>query len=257
MSAAVGDDVFSCGEEPGMTRIGRVAAVLAAVVVAQGSEFEREVAARAKPRTLALSVTMADGPGDRIRGNLGLTYTHGVGGVVAFENGSGLQLQTGSRGLSYDFSDCLWTVPDQCTPLFDAGIEPSLVQIYPVQGGVVSGGLLGIPVGTQLRAFAKFYFSANTSNGFWTVCSDPRPVAAAGICGASPASAGVLVARTGSGTWVVSASPSSSSGRSDVADLISEVGNGRRTTITVEGTFSMPFTMTIQCVVAADCPVPN
>lgn len=239
-----------------MTRIGRVAAVLAAVVVAQGAEFERELVARARPRTIGLSITMGDGIDDRIRSNGGQTYTHGVGGVVAFHNGSGLQLQTGSRGLTYDFSDCLWTVPDQCTPLFDVGIEPSLVQIYPVQGDVVAGGLLGIPVGAEAVAFAKFYMSSNTSNGYWTVCSDPRPMVA-GICGASPASAGVRVTRLNAATWVVSASMSSAGGRSDVADLISEIGAGKRSSITVEGTFSMPFTMTIQCVVAADCPVPD
>jgi hypothetical protein len=237
-----------------MTRQTWTAALVLAAAIAQSGEFGEGLAARAKPRTVGFSVTLTDLASDRIRGAGGATYTNDVGGVVAFHNGSGLQLQTGSRGLTYDFSDCLWAT-ESCTPPFGVGIEPSLVQIYPVQNDAVGVGLLGMPIGTELRAFAKFYMSSNTANGFWTVCSDPRPEAA-GICGASPASAGVRVTRVAVGTWVVSASPSSTGGRSDVADLISEVGSGKRSTITVEGTFSMPFSMTIQCLVAADCPMP-
>lgn len=239
-----------------MTRQIWAAALVLAAGITQSGEFGEGLSARGKPRPreVPLSVTLSDQTGDRIRSAGGPTYTHAVGGVVAFHTDSGLQFQTGSRGLTYDFSDCLWT-SEPCTPLFGVGIEPTLVQIYPVQGDIVAGGLLGIPVGTERVAFAKFYMSSNTANGYWTVCSDPRPEVA-GICGASPASAGVRVTRIAAGTWVVSASLSSADGRSDVADLISETGTGKRTTRTVEGTFSMPFTMTIQCVVAADCPAP-
>jgi hypothetical protein len=231
-------------------------AVVAAAVVAQGVEFG-ELAARAKPRSVGFAVTLADGSGDRVRSAGGQIYANGVGGVVAVHNGSGLQLQTGSRGLWYELTDCLWTT-EPCTPLFTAGNEVSLVQVYPLTPDASTlgqGGLLGLAVGETRPAFVKFYFSNNTTTGFWTLCMDPRD-GGNGICAISAESTAPLVARTSATSWTVTAGPGTVGGRSDVAELIRETGSGKRSVITVDGAFSLPFTMTIQCLVASDCPIP-
>jgi hypothetical protein len=255
MSAAAGTDVSSCGEEPGMTRIGRVAAVLAAVVVAQGTEFEREVAARAKPRTIGLSITMGDGIDDRIRSNEGQTYTHGVDGVVLYASENGLQFQLGgTRGLRHEFTACL---EEPCASPYLSGTTVNVIQIHPLtpDGSASAGGLLGLPLNQERPALVKALLTVPPADVYWTLCADPRPEAT-GVCGASVSHVGVRIARTAATSWTVSASASSAGGRSDVFDLIKQAGSGKRSTTTVEGIFSMPFSMTIQCVVAADCPAP-
>jgi len=236
-----------------MTRIWSAAAVLVAWVVAHGGI--ESVAIGAKPRTIGLRVTMADGPYDRIRGSQGPTYTNGVGGVVAFENGSGLQFQPGSRGLTHEFTVC---VDEPCHSPYATGTGVTVVNIHPLTAdgsASAAGGLLGLPLNEERKAFLKILLSTQAESAFWTICSDTR-TEVAGICAASHSSTGARVTRTGAGTWIVSARADAAGGRSDIADLIKEAGSGRRSIITTEGTYSMPFTMTVECLVAADCPAP-
>ena len=96
-------------------------------------------------------------------------------------------------------------------------------------------------------AFVKILLSTRVDTAFWTLCSDPR-TETPGICAASPRALGARIVRTSGSSWLVYASPSS--GTSDEFDLIKEAGSGKRSTITVEGTFSMPFSMTVECLVA-------
>ena len=44
--------------------------------------------------------------------------------------------------------------------------------------------------------------------------------------------------------------------RSDSGELFSEATSTRTSTITLQGKYAMPFSMTVQCVNAANCPAP-
>jgi hypothetical protein len=51
--------------------------------------------------------------------------------------------------------------------------------------------------------------------------------------------------------WTISAD--SALPRSDVGALFTETGNGRSSSITLQGKYAMPFSITVQCVNAANC----
>jgi hypothetical protein len=200
---------------------------------------------------------MGDGVDDRIRSNGGQTYSNGVGGVVAFLDDNGLSFQPGTRGLLHEFTVC---VDSPCNPPYASGTGVTQVLIRPLTAdgtALAAGGLLALPLNQERIAFVKVLLSTRAENAFWTLCMDSRTTGLSGICEASAESTPVRLVRTSPSTWSLAASPTSAGGRSDVADLIKEATSGKRNTITAEGAFSLPFSMTIQCVVAGDCPAPT
>jgi hypothetical protein len=233
-----------------------VAALLGARPVLQVVEAQKN-----RPKSIPVIVTFADDPSHNVRSDDGGPYQDGVSNVVAYINASangglifGTNTQnTAGRTLYVSLLDCL-TVPCDETP-FSADYVKSGIQSAPLRedGLALSNGLLGMTVGSLLRAWVKITIPQDEDPAYWTMCMRPAD-GGGGICSISTGSTPIWIRREAPDLWTLYATPEPAENPSDKADLLKDIGSGKHRTVTVEGTYSMPFAFTVQCVRAADCP---
>jgi hypothetical protein len=199
-------------------------------------------------------IQFADLGTDNIRSDGGGVYQDGVNGVGAVinvgSNGAlGLGMGTGPRRLNLFFGSCLLAAPDVCNYPFLSGNVAANVIAAPrdAAGTSIASGLLGMPLNVVMNMFVQVWWDG----GEWTLCMKPE---GEGACSLSDAPYARIV-RVRADAWEVFAStaPDALGARSDVADLIRKTGVGKKKTVSVEGTFSMPFRFTVTCVIAANC----
>lgn len=226
--------------------------------------------AAAPAKTIALRFWLADngdlldpddGPDDKIRSDGQGVYQHGIGGVTANidkADGNRLVIYTGPRSARQ-----FWMLLDTCLPTSTCAEFPFVERLGQGQfltnaknfdGTPVPNGLLGMSVGAAGERLAPiFTYLGDYDSAYWTLCkSRPDTVT---FCGASDNSEPARVVRTAADTWTFTAS-SATVPRSDVSQLIKKTGNNRSTVIATQGSYEMPFTLTVQCVKASDCPAP-
>jgi hypothetical protein len=105
-------------------------------------------------------------------------------------------------------------------------------------------------VGQTLRAFYQIQVRGQPDE--WTLCMKPENAA---FCANSPNGTWGRVTRVRSDMWefFAASEPDAWGTRSDVADLLrTSVVRGKQT-ITLEGTYSLPFRFTATCVIATAC----
>lgn len=157
------------------------------------------------------------------------------------------------RRFTLTFNDCIgtcfgvppWTMPTGAQ--FIAGVRQP-------DGTRLTGGLLAMPLNVPgYRAGLKVYLGS-IDNVQWTLCLTPGD--ADNICSnsTSTGSTPTRIVRTAPDQWTISADAVAP--RSDVGELFTETRTKRSTNITNQGKYAMPFSMTVQCVNAANCPAP-
>lgn len=232
--------------------------IIGAALAAGGPSVELAAAPAKNP---ALRFWLADNDGDKIRSDAQGAYQHGVDGVTAYidraENGR-LVIYNGPRSPRQ-----MWILLDTCLPTSNCGSFPFVERLGQVgfQSGAknfdwsgVPNGLLGMTVGASGERLAPFYTYLGTyDSAYWTLCKSLPD--ANTFCGASDNSTPARVVRTTANTWTFTAS-SATVPRSDVGQLIKKTDNNRSPMITPQGSYEMPFTLTVQCVKASDCPAP-
>ena len=97
--------------------------------------------------------------------------------------------------------------------------------------------------------WAKFDIPLDSDPAFWNVCFDSRKVV--GPCGAAPGgtSTDAHVRRDARDKWTIYANSTT-----DRGDLVRDSQTRKSRTFSLAGTYRMPFSFTVQCVNAADCP---
>jgi hypothetical protein len=211
-----------------------------------------------RPRDAKVIVTFADRPGDKIQDDHGGTYTDGVGNVVAYiatasNNGalifSSNTQNTLGRTLQFSFDACLLVPTSLCTPPSTSLNESSKILGDALRNGTEPvGGMMGMAVGEELAFWAKIDIPLDSDPAYWNVCFDSRK--AIGPCGAAPGgtSTDAHIRRDAADHWTIFANVA------DRADLVKDSQTNKKTrTFTLMGTYSMPFSFTVQCVNAADC----
>lgn len=230
--------------------------VFAALAIAVGLTSDETmadlVAAPARPRNIPLIITFADQPSDRIQSDSGQPYQDGVNGVnayIAASNNGALIFGAGrSRTLQFLFDQCLLASAD-CNAPWPSLNEQSGILANVLRGGVVpEGGLMAMTVNEELAAWAKIDVPLDSDPAFWNVCFDSRKVV--GPCGIASGgtSTDARIRRDASGQWTIWATST------ERADLIRDSDTKKNRTFTMMGTYSMPFSFTVQCVNSADCP---
>jgi hypothetical protein len=207
-----------------------------------------------RPRDAKVIVSFADRATDKIQDDQVGTYEDGVGGVVAYiatasDNGAlifGTNTQnTLGRTLQFFFDTCLVA---SCSPPSAYLNESSKILGNALRNGTEPvGGLMGMAVGEELALWAKIDIPLDSDPAYWNVCFDSRKTI--GPCGAAPGgtSTDAHIRRDASGQWTIFANVD------DRADLIRDSQTKKSRTFTLMGTYSMPFSFTVQCVNAADC----
>lgn len=224
---------------------------------------EHRIEARRPPSNVPLQIEFASQASDKMRGD-GAVYEHGIGSVVAYidrsSNSSALIFATdtgsgtGGRTLEFTFDRCLLEPPDTCKSPFGSTptFAPAGVLAAPrtATGGAVTNGLLGMTQGQTLPAFFQIQVKGQPEE--WTLCMKPEGT---GFCANSPTGVYGRVTRQRLDAWdfYAEAAPDAWGPSSDVADLLSTTGSGRRKVISMEGTYSMPFHFTATCVNASSC----
>jgi hypothetical protein len=235
-----------------MTLLGGTA--LATVLMVLGGEHGLE--ARRPPSNVPLRIEFADQGTDRMRGDGG-PYEHGIGSVVAYIDRSAnaaLVFNTdtsgsGGRRLWFDLGSCLLEPNETCQSPFVSGFAAAGILAAPRDGGAaITNGLLGMGLGQTLAAF--FQIQINGQPEAWTLCMKPED---SGFCANSPNGVYGRVTRVRLDAWDFHAEAGPDGARSDVADLLSTRGSGKRKVITLEGTYSLPFRFTATCVQASAC----
>ena len=158
---------------------------------------------------------------------------------------------TGGRKLTFLFGSCLPEFGD-CEAPFTSGLAPAGILAAPrnAAGGPVTNGLLGMNDGETLRAFYQIQVQGQPDE--WTLCMKPENVA---FCANSPNGTWGRVTRLRSDAWEFFASSEPDAwGRSDVADLLRTAVVNRKKTITLEGTYSLPFRFTATICTTTTCP---
>ena len=235
------------------------AALLVAVLLAAGTGID--LAAAPPQSTVPVKFLFADGA-DKIASDGGGLYQNGSGVYATIEpanNGNlviyGKASKTvPARRFRLTFDDCIGTCDD--VPFVSELTTASLIAgIRDPSGAFHPGGMLTMPVGaTGFRAGLKVYLGSINS-AQWTLCMTPGD--ASGFCANSTgqrSSTPTRIVRTAPASWTISADPGPVPDRSDVGALFTETGNGRSSVITLQGKYAMPFSMTVQCVAAANCP---
>jgi hypothetical protein len=236
------------------------ALALTAALVAAGPAID--VAAAPPPKNIPVSITFDDQTlGHRILSDGG-EYRHGVNNVVAYiaasdhgtlifgtntSNQAGRTLQ-----FSFDNSNCL-SAPADCDAPWPSLDEKSGLQANALRGGSVpTGGLMAMTPGEELSAWIKFNIPLDSDPAYYNVCFDSRK--AVGPCGAAPGgtSTDARIHRVALDEWTISASAGDASS-GDRADLIRDSQTKRNRTFTTLGTYSMPFSFTVKCMIPADC----
>lgn len=171
-------------------------------------------------------------------------YTDGVDGVNAYisasNNGALIFSTRGQnpavRRLRFLFdSSAPWTSLDESAGLL-ANVR------------ALTGGLMAMPVLTDLQALIKFDIPLDSDPAYYNVCFDALKTV--GPCGAAPGgtSTDARIRRTASGQWTIWAN-----GSGDQADLIRDSQTRKTRTFTKLGTYSMPFSFTVTCVNSNEC----
>ena len=227
------------------------AIVIAAGLVAGGPVTDL-VAAPPRPRTIPVIITFSDQPSDKIRSDSGQPYQDGVNSVNAYidaSNNGALIFGAGrARTLQFLFDNCL-LAPQDCNAPWPSLNEQSGFLVNVLRGGVVpNGGLMAMAVNEELAAWAKINIPLDSDPAFWNVCFDSRKVV--GPCGIASGgtSTDARIRRDTAGQWTMWATSA------ERADLIRDSDTPKNRTFTVMGTYSMPFSFTVQCVNAAHCP---
>jgi hypothetical protein len=203
-----------------------------------------------------VSVTFQDNAGDRIQSDGGGPYQDGVGSVVGYINAAangallfGTTQNHGTRTLRFFFDTCL-SLPADCEAPWPSLDEPAGLQGNVLRGGVVpTGGLMAMTiVEGELPMWIKFNIPLDSDPAYWNVCFDSRKVV--GPCSQDPSttSTDARIRRIAPDEWTISANAT------DRGDLIRDSTFKKSRTYTSMGTYSMPFTLTVKCVNAADCP---
>jgi hypothetical protein len=202
-----------------------------------------------------------------IRSDGGGIYHDGVGGVRAYiERSEGVLHYFTMNGpqapprreLFLSFEQCVdeclpsdfvppfgapYPTPDFAVASLSAGVRTS-------SGDTVSGGLLGMPTGVEMRSGIHLNIPMDDDPAFWTVCMRAGPVE--GFCANSPQISPARVRRdSSSGVWTIWATAD------DIGELMNDRGSVRRTRMVDHlGWYRLPFSFTVTCVPAEDCPLP-
>ena len=233
------------------------AALLAALFGVAGTGVD--LAAAPQQTAVPVRMTFADLPGDNMASDLLGPYVNGSGVSANINTGSNGELvvysvksgNVAQRRFRLTFDDCIGTcfdrpfVSDLTTAQLIAGVRKP-------DGTPQPGGMLTMPVGAPgFRAGLKVYLVSTP----WTLCMTPGD--AGGFCANSTganSSTPTRIVRTAPASWTISADPGPVPDRSDVGALFTETSSGRSKTITLQGKYAMPFSMTVECVNAANCP---
>ena len=223
-----------------------------------------DLAAAPPTSTVPVRFAFADDPTHKIASDLGGLYQDGAGVRAYIDTASGgshlviyskASKTVPARRFRLTFDDCIGTCYD--VPFVSSLTTAQLIAgVRQPNGTLHPGGLLTMPVGGDgFRAGIKLYLGSINSVQ-WTLCMTPGD--STGFCANSTGpingSTPTRIVRTAAASWTISAD--SALPRSDVGALFTETGNGRSTTITLQGKYAMPFSMTFQCVNAANCPAP-
>lgn len=233
--------------------------VIIAAALATGGPSVNLAAAPVKNPTLRFwfgdPSAHVDNPADKIRSDGLGDYEGGVSGITAHidkADGGRLVIYNGPRSprkFHMELTDCLAACGELpfVTRLSNGQF---LAGVRNFDDSAVPNGLLGMAVGTAGERMARFHmYLGDYNSAFWTLCKSlPN---AETFCGVSANSTPARVVRTASHTWTFTATAATGS---DVAELIKQTGNNRTKVITTEGSYAVPFTLTVQCVIAADCP---
>lgn len=233
-------------------RVFKVLCVIGLGVVVGGPARLLVVGAAGQAPNINVTVTLRDDSGtDRIQSDTGAPYQNNVDGVVAYIAGQTGALTFGThangrtvRTMKFFLTDC---VAAPCSPpaaWADPLDEPSgmLANALLSNGQVLTGGLLGMTQGVQLEAWIKMDIPIDSDPAYYNVCFDSRKVV--GPCGMPPAasSTNARIRRDTPSSWTVWADAA------DRADLIRDNQSKRSREFSLLGTYSMPFSMTVQCL---------
>lgn len=213
-----------------------------------------DLAAAPPAKNAPLKFWFGDNLGDRIRSDGLGVYQDGAGVTAFIDKGDGGRLviyngPQSPRRFTMELTDCL-AACDELPFVTRTAQGQFLAGMKNVDGSAVPNGMLGMAVGSERLASFHSYLG-DYNSAFWTLCRVTTN--AEGFCGVSDNSTPARVVRTALDTWTFTAS-STTTPRSDVAELVKQTGNNRTKVISLEGTYSTPFTLTVQCVNAADCP---
>ena len=220
------------------------------------------VAAPPQSSSVPVKFSFADGHTHKIASDGGGLYVNGAGvSAVIDPNRNGELIIYSVKTKTVPFRKFWLTFNDCITTCFDVPpmVMPTTAQLIAgvrQPGGTPHpGGMLTMPVGESgFRAGLKVYLGSINSVQ-WTLCMTPGD--AGGFCANSTgekSSTPTRIVRTANDKWTISAD--SVDPRSDVGALFTETSSRLSTTITLQGKYAMPFSMTLQCVVSANCPEP-
>lgn len=231
-------------------------AILAATLAIAGTGID-PVSAQSTA-AVPVSFRFADDPAHKIASDLLGIYENGKGVSAAIDPSRNGELivysvksgKIAQRRFRLTFDDCISTCYD--VPFVSALASAQLIAgVRRPDGTPNPGGMLTMPVGAGgFRAGLKAYLVSTS----WTLCMTPGD--AGGFCANSTgakSSTPTRIVRTAPNSWTISADPEPVEDPSDVGALFTETGNGRSSTITLQGKYAMPFSMTVQCVNAANC----
>ena len=216
----------------------------------------------AAPPTSTVPVKFSFADGGRIASDgLGL-YENGKGvSAVIDPNRNGELIiysvksgKVAQRRFMLTFDDCIGTCVGVPPMLMPTGAQLIAGVRRPGDGVRLTGGLLAMPVNVLgYRAGFKVYLGSINSVE-WTLCMTPSD--SGGVCqnNTSTGSTPTRIVRTANDKWTISADAVDQ--RSDVGELFTQTSSGRSTTYANQGEYAMPFSMTVQCVVSANCPAP-
>ena len=234
------------------------AIALTAALVAAGPTAGVAAAPSNRPRDIKVSVLFLDGT-NKIQSDGGGVYQDGIGGVVAYIRASDSgqlifstnAFNTPGRTLQFFFDTCLlescanqwatWTYLNERSGILANALRADRT--------VLIGGLTAMTVDQDLPLWAKFDIPLDSDPAFWNVCFDSRKVV--GPCGAAPGgtSTDAHVRRDARDKWTISANSTT-----DQGDLVRDSQTRKSRTFSLAGTYRMPFSFTVECVNAADCP---
>jgi hypothetical protein len=241
------------------------AALLAAFIAAAATGIEAQSTA-----AVPVAVTFADGVGHKIGSDGSGPYQHGKGVSAVIDPSRNGELifysvksgKIAQRQFRLTFDDCIGTcgdlpfVSDLTGAQIIAGIrKPDLTSLV--------GGMLKMPVDVSgYRAGLKVYIGSINSVE-WTLCQtpadSPNPCTHSPNTGSTP----TYIMRTAPDTWTIWADPGPRPDPYDPnedlrggGELFKGITSRRSKTITLQGEYAMPFSMTVQCVNAANCPAP-
>ncbi len=238
------------------------AALLAAMFGVAGTGID--LAAAPPQAAVQVRVTFADDPAHKIASDLGGPYQDGQGVYAAIDAGSTGNLVMYSkasktvpvRQFRLTFDDCIGIC--NAVPFVSSLTNAQLIAGVRQPGGTPHpGGMLTMPVGaTGFRTGLKMYLGSINSV-HWTLCQTPGD--GDGFCANSNGSTPAHIVRATPDSWTIWANPGPDPGPSgpdlrDGGELFTEASTGRSKLITLQGEYAMPFSMTVQCVNASNCP---